>query len=74
MCAIIYTKGREREKGKEMKARIDGITIEALTIYFQKDMERLEAKKNARAEKIAELVAEGIDKQMAADMVDCGLA
>lgn len=56
-----------------MKAKIDGKTIEEMNFfYFQKEMER-KAKKNARAEKIAELVAEGIDKQLAADMVDCGL-
>lgn len=56
-----------------MKATIDGQTIEELNFfYFQKDMER-KCKRNARAEKIAELVAEGIDRQMAADMVDCGL-
>lgn len=56
-----------------MKARIDGKTIEELNFfYFQKELER-KAKRNARAEKIAELVAEGIDRQMAADMVDSGL-
>lgn len=56
-----------------MKATIDGTTIEELNFfYFQKDLER-KAKKSARKEKIAELVAEGIDRQLAADMVDCGL-
>lgn len=56
-----------------MRATIDGLTIEELNFhYFKKDLER-KAKKNARDEKIAELVAEGIDRQMAADMVDCGL-
>lgn len=56
-----------------MKAKIDGNTIEEVNFhYFKKDLER-KAKKSARAEKIAELVAEGIDKRLAADMVDCGL-
>lgn len=56
-----------------MKAIIDGNTIEEMNFwYFKKDLER-KAKKAARAEKIAELVSEGIDKQLAADMVDCGL-
>jgi hypothetical protein len=59
--------------GTKMKATIDGTTIEELNFfYFQKDLER-RARKSARAEKIAELVAEGIDRQLAADMVDCGL-
>lgn len=56
-----------------MKATIDGLTIEELNFhYFKKDLER-KAEKSARDEKIAELVSEGIDRQMAADMVDCGL-
>lgn len=56
-----------------MKATIDGLTIEEMNFYyFKKNMER-KAKKSARDEKIAELVDEGIDRQMAADMVDCGL-
>ena len=56
-----------------MKATIDGRIVEELNFfYFQRDMER-KAERDLRKQKIAELVAEGIDRQLAADMVDCGL-
>lgn len=57
-----------------MKAKIDGQMIEEMNFwYFKQDLAK-NAKRAGEKERVAELVAQGIDKQLAKDMVRFGLA
>ena len=53
--------------------KIDGKSIEIMNFNYWLDDFKRKAEKQIENQKVAELVAEGIDKQLARDMVKCGL-